>query len=55
MAKKQKEKKEKKVVTNFMIWNIPEELKNDFKARCAKDKRHMREVIIEFMDLFVSA
>lgn len=33
---------------------IPKELRNDFKAACAKEGRSMSEVLSEFIELYVS-
>ena len=33
---------------------IPKELRNDFKAACAKEGRSMSEVLSEFMEQYVS-
>lgn len=36
-----------------MIWNIPKELRNDFKSACKKRNITMREAYIKFMQRFV--
>ena len=44
--------RKKKDECELLIWNVPLELKNKFKARCALLKITMRDAIIDFMTKF---
>ena len=37
------------LMTQLMIWNVPRELKADFKAACAAEGSTMRDAIITMM------
>lgn len=46
--------KNKEETTTLYIWDIPEDLKKDFKAKCAQKGQTMKNVIIEMMDDYVN-
>jgi len=54
-SKKQHKQKSKKDVKSILIWNIPTELKDNFRLACFVSERTMRDVIMESMEKFVEA
>ena len=39
--------------TNILVWRVGPDLKAKFKAKCAAEKRSIKEVIIELMTEYV--
>lgn len=35
--------------TELLVWGVPEDLKNRFKAACAANGKDIKEVIVDFM------